>query len=379
MKVMHVISSLNVGGAETMLRKLVETSTRGTHVVVSLSSIGELGPVLREQGIQVHPLGMSSPLSLVRTVARLTALVRHERPDVMQTWMYHADFLGGLVAAMTGTRVLWGVRTTELPRSGSRVTHWIRRCCAYLSSTIPARIIYAADASRRLHEGLGYAAAKSVVIPNGFKLDRLHAGWAARTAMRKELGLNDGMVAIGGVGRFHDDKDPHNFLRAAALLMHHGYQFQLVLVGRGLSKENRTLAGWLQDLGLQDRVRLLGERSDVPACLGAMDVFCLPSKTEGFPNVLGEAMGVGIPCVATDVGDVRVVLGDCGIVVPPEDSEALAAGLEQVLRWSAEERAARVDAGRQRIADHYSIEATCRKFEQVYDGKEDQGESACAV
>ncbi len=378
-KVMHVISNLNIGGAETMLRKLVETSTRGTHVVVSLGSIGELGPVLRDQGIQVHPLGMTSPLSLVRTMARLTTLVRRERPDVMQTWMYHADFLGGLVAAMTGTRVLWGVRTTELPRTGSRVTRWIRRCCAYLSSKIPARIVYAADASRRLHERLGYAAVKSVVIPNGFQLDRLRAGWAVRATMRRELGLNDSTVAIGVVGRFHDDKDPHNLLHAAALLMRRGYAFQLLMVGRELSEDNRTLAGWLQDLGLQDRVLLLAERSDVPACLGAMDVFCLPSKTEGFPNVLGEAMGVGIPCVATDVGDVRIVLGDCGIVVPPEDSEALAEGLEQVLRWTTEERAARVDAGQQRIADHYSIDAICRMFEQVYYDREGQGESACAV
>ncbi|WP_394510495.1 glycosyltransferase family 4 protein [Roseateles sp. DXS20W] len=379
MKVVHVISSLKVGGAESMLRKLIETSSARDHLVVSLSTVGEMGAILRAQGIEVRALGMGSPLSILRTAARLAALLRQEQPDVVQTWMYHADFLGGLVAKALGIRVVWSVRTTELPQSGSSVTRWIRSCCARLSTKIPARIVYAANASRRLHEGLGYASTKSLVIPNGFQMDRLRHGWASREAIRLEFGLRRGDIAIGCVGRFHDDKDPLNFLRAGARLIQQGHELRLLMVGRELVDGNPTLAGWIQDLGLQGRVLMLGERSDVPACLGAMDVFCLPSKTEGFPNVLGEAMGVGIPCVATDVGDVRVVLGDCGIVVPPEDSEALAAGLEQVLRWSAEERAARVDAGRQRIADHYSIEATCRKFEQVYDGKEDQGESACAV
>lgn len=379
MKVMHVISSLNVGGAETMLRKLVETSTGPTHVVVSLTTIGEIGPVLRAQGVSVYPLGMTSPLSIFRTAARLAALLRQECPNVMQTWMYHADFLGGLVGRMCGVRVLWGVRTTELPRSGSRVTHWIRACCAGLSGRVPARIIYAADASRRLHERLGYAAAKSLVIPNGFQMELLHAGWASRAEMRRHLGLQDGDVVLGFVGRFHDDKDPRNFLRAASLLVRRGHDVRLVMVGRDVVDGNPTLAGWIAELGLQDRVLLLGERSDVPACLGAMDVFCLPSRTEGFPNVLGEAMGVGIPCVATDVGDVRVVLGDCGKVVPCEDADALADGMEQVLAWTPAERAARVGAGHRRVADHYSIEATCRKFEQVYDNGDSQGERACAV
>lgn len=379
MKIMHVISSLNVGGAETMLRKLVETSTGPTHVVVSLSTVGELGPALRTRGISVHSLGMRSPLSIFRTFARLALLVRREQPDVMQTWMYHADFLGGLVAAVLGVRVLWGVRTTELPRAGSRVTRLIRACCARLSRRVPERIIYAAHASRQLHERFGYAAEKSIVIPNGFQLERLLAGWAVREDTRREFGLASDDVVIGCVARFHDDKDPHNLLRAAALLLSRGHDIRLLMIGRDLVEANTLLAGWIRDLGLQGRVMLMGERTDVPECLGAMDLFCLPSKTEGFPNVLGEAMGVGIPCVATDVGDVRAVLGDCGTVVPREDAEALADALEQVLGWAEGERTVRVEAGRRRIAEHFSIEATCRKFEQMYGNGDSQGDIACAV
>lgn len=379
MKVVHVIIGLDVGGAEGMLFKLVTTSTKYSHVVVSLTTMGQVGKQLASAGIEVHALGMKSALSIPRTLYRLTKLVRRECPVAMQTWMYHADLLGGLVACISGVRVLWGIRTTELPRSGSHMTRWIRTCCASLSRAVPARIVYAAEASRRLHEGLGYDAAKSLVIPNGFQMERLRAGWAARDGSRRQLGLQGSDVAIGYVGRFHDDKDPHNLLRAAALLWQRGHAVRLVMVGRHMVDGNPVLANWIRELGLNERVLLLGERCDVPACLGAMDVFCLPSRTEGFPNVLGEAMGVGIACVATDVGDVRTVLGDCGLVVPREDANALADALEQVLGWTPAEHAAHVDAGRRRVEDHYSIEATCRKFEQAYDNGNKQGESACAV
>ena len=365
---MHVIAGLGIGGAERMLCKLVAASTQRTHIVVSLSSVGELGQVLRVQGISVYSLGMTSPLSVFRAGLRLLYLVRRERPDVLQTWMYHADFLGGLIGKLSGIRVVWGVRTTELPRSGSRMTRWLRAWCARLSETLPDRIVYAADASRRLHERLGYSSLKSVVIPNGFQVERLRYGWTKREVMRQSFHLNDGDVVIGYVGRFHDDKDPKNFLSAAAKLMQQRRNVRLVMIGRDLVTENVELGRWIQGLKLEGRVLLLGERSDIPECLSAMDLFCLSSRTEGFPNVLGEAMGVGVPCVATDVGDVKLVLGDCGRVVPRESAALLADGMNEVLSWTASERELRIYAGRQRIAEHYSIEATCSMFELLFDG-----------
>jgi glycosyltransferase involved in cell wall biosynthesis len=379
LKVLHVIVGLQYGGAERMLTKVIEASSEQKHVVVSLTTLGDLGSQLLEGGCVVHAIGMRSAFGLPAAWLRLVRLVRREAPDVIQTWMYHSDLIGGLAARVNGVPCVWGVRTTELPRKGSQITSAIRWCCARLSKRLPTKIIYAAHASRAQHEQLGYDIAKSVVIPNGFEIERLSAAFLARRVQRAELGIGENDRVIGTVGRFHDDKDHFNFLVAASKLLMTHKSLRFIMVGRDLDSSNTILMNWIDDLQLGDAMLLLGERTDVPECLSVMDVFCLPSKTEGFPNVLGEAMGVGVPCVATDVGDVKVVLGDCGLVVPRENSQALAAGLRQVLYWTEGERAAHVNAGQRRVADDYSIDSTCRKFELVYSGIKAQGERTCAV
>lgn len=362
-----------------MLRKLVEASSDHRHVVVSLTTLGELGPQLIENGTVVHSIGMQSPLSMPLTLWRLSNFIRQECPDVIQTWMYHADLIGSIAAKRHGIPVAWGVRTTELPRSGSRMTAWIRFCCARLSDALPAKIIYAADASRKLHEHLGYATSKSIVIPNGFQLERLAAGSIARTQLRAEFGFAQHHQVIGTVGRFHDDKDQHNFLAAASKLFSKDQSLRFVMVGRGLASDNALLMHWIDEYRLREIITLLGERADVPECLSMMDIFCLPSKTEGFPNVVGEAMGVGVPCVVTDVGDARKLLGNCGVVVPKENADALAEGITSVLQLSVDARLSLANAGRRRLAEHFSVEETCQNFEQVYNDIKLKGERTCAA
>jgi glycosyltransferase involved in cell wall biosynthesis len=379
MKVIHIIVGLETGGAETMLKKLVQHPSSVEHVVVSLTTCGPIGQQIVDSGNKVYALQMRGLPGVPMALWRLARIIRGEHANVAQTWMYHADLLGGLVAAVVGIPVFWGVRTTELPRERSRATRIIRTCCAFLSNVIPKKIIYPAESSRILHESLGYSVAKSIVIPNGFDLETLQDGFSLREEMRRKFGLQTFEPALGFIGRFHDDKDPYTFLRAMALLFCRVGSLKIVMIGRGFDYANRSLRSWIDELGLRGRVLLLGERPDVPACLGAIDVFCLASKTEGFPNVLGEAMGVGIPCVATDVGDVRVVLGDCGVVVPREDPTALADGVAQVLAWTPTERAARIELARERIADAYSIEATVKRFETLYFAAVIKGEDQCAA
>jgi glycosyltransferase involved in cell wall biosynthesis len=379
MKVVHVIIGLGVGGAETMLKKLVLSASGVTHVVVSLTSCGPIGQQLVEKKIKVYALDMRDSVGVPWAAWRLLRILRSERPSAVQTWMYHADLLGGVVASVLGIPVVWGVRTTELPRARSIAARFIRKCCALLSNAVPDKIVYPAVASKKLHERIGYSRHKSIVIPNGFQVDTLLDSYLMRGEMRKIFGLQDLDVAVGFVGRFHDDKDPHTFLRAMSFLLNRVSLLKVILVGRDFDVGNHRLSAWIDGCGLRGRVLLLGERFDVPACVSAMDVFCLSSRTEGFPNVLGEAMGVGVPCVATDVGDVREVLGDCGIVVPREDPSALAEGVRNILGWTPEERTSRVACGRERIAVSYSIAASCRKFENLYRNIARNGEDQCAV
>lgn len=155
-KVIHVIAGLKkVGGAELMLKRLIETQNGGSefeHSIISLSDLGEFGQGLIEAGISVDVLGMTSMRDMPRVLLRLIGIFRERRPDIVQTWMYHSDLLGGLAARMAGIGgIIWGVRTTDLQEGGKSTTVLVRKVCAWLSGFLPKYIVCAAEASRLTH------------------------------------------------------------------------------------------------------------------------------------------------------------------------------------------------------------------------------------
>jgi glycosyltransferase involved in cell wall biosynthesis len=310
---------------------------------------------------------MQSALGIPRVIWKLTRLIRTARPDIVQTWMYHADLLGGLAARLAGNRnVIWGIRTTDVTAGGTRVTAFVRQLCAWLSRTVPQTIVCAADASRRAHIAVGYDAARIVVVPNGFDLTRLVATPAQRNALRLQCGFEQELVVVGYLGRFHPAKDQANFVRAAGLLARQYGNARFLMAGRELDANNAQLSQWINATGCADRFVLLGELSDVPVCLAAMDLFCLSSRTEGFPNVVGEAMAMGLPCVVTDVGDAAMLVADTGVVVPKEDSAALAIGLGQLLAITPDARQQMGQKAKARIHAEFSIDRARERFESIY-------------
>lgn len=363
---------MNVGGAELMLRRLILTQHAQqfgvAHKIISLTSVGEVGAQLQAEGVSVTSLGMRSVLQVPLAFFRLVGLLRRLRPDVVQTWMYHADLLGGLAARLAGCRhVIWGIRTTDIGKGGSRATALVRWLCSRLSCWVPRRIVCAASAARRLHAAIGYCADRMVVIPNGFDLTSLQASSAEVASLRDACGLGANVLVVGTLGRFNAVKDQQNFVCAAGVLAQHYPAVRFLLVGRGCDAANGVLSAWIAATGFPQRFVLLGERQDAPVCLAAMDVFALPSRTEGFPNVLAEAMAMGLPCVSTDVGDAAVVLGDCSEVVPPEDAQALARALARLLDMPAQQRAALGAAGRNRIEQEFSMARCAERFAAVYE------------
>lgn len=370
MRILHVIVGLDVGGAELMLKRLIDSqgsTSAYVHSVVSLTDVGPVGMQLRDSGIEVYALGMKSVLGFPAALFRLVGIIKARRPAVVQTWMYHADLIGGIAARMARKReVIWGIRTTDVRAAGASRTAWVRWICALLSRSVPRVIVCAAEASRRAHVAVGYDASKMVVVPNGFDLVRIFAGSEERAKSRSDCGFGRGEVVVGILGRFDPTKDHENFVRAAGLIARSHANVRFLLVGRGLDADNQELAGWISRTGCKERFVLLGQRADVPVCLAAMDVFCLSSRTEGFPNVVGEAMAMGLPCVVTDVGDAAMLVADTGYVVPKEDSAALAAGLEKMINLDSEARAALGAKAKQRIMAEFTIDRARERFESIY-------------
>lgn len=368
-QVMHVITGLGAGGAEAMLYKLVSATPADglSHSVVSLTDDGVFGAKLVADGVPVTCLGMRRGVPNPLALGRLVRLLRRRRPDVIQGWMYHANLVAGVAGSIARIPVVWGIHHSDVdPRNAKRLTNWTRSVCALLSGALPARIVSCADSALRSHVRLGYRADRMLVIPNGFVSERLAASSQARAQVRRELDIPDDAPLVGVIARVHPDKDHRNFLAAASLVSATRRDAVFLLAGDGASPSNAMLSGWIDASGMGRRVRMLGFRSDVPRLLAALDVLVSSSRGEGFPQILGEAMLCGIPCVATDCGDSREILGTTGWVVPIRDPAALARGILDALALSPSERAALGAAARERIVERYELRVVARRYADLY-------------
>lgn len=364
-RIVHVIIDLNRGGAELMMQRLLEAhrfSRRYEHHVISLHSVGQIGRDIADLGITCEALGLKRFTDIPRVLWTLTKSLRRIRPQVVHAWMYHASLFCGLaLIANRGPRLIWAIRAAKLDKSMgvARSTLLLRRCCAPLSRFMPDTIVYAGEAARRSHEDIGYARTKGLVIPNGYPPppDQPPA-FPLPTNVR---------AVIGSVGRFNAAKDPKTFVEAAARVAKVRPGAHFLMVGSGLSPNNGELMSWIDAHSLGSRVTLAGERSDIYGCLAGMDIFCLHSATEAFPNVVAEAMNAGLPCVVTDVGDASAILGDAGLVVPARNPAALAAALIKMIDLRPAQRTAIGNRGRESIARHFSIEAVVSRYEDLYE------------
>lgn len=372
LRVVHIISGLGQGGAETVLYRLVTAPGQDTrHHVVSLTDDGVFGERLRAAGVTVTTLGMPSGRLSLSGLRRLYRLLKDERPDAVQTWMYHADLIGGVVARLAGIRaVSWGIRNSGANLAqgsrASRISAWL---CARLSRWVPARIVACAEEASRRHRAWGYRADIMRVIPNGYDLSRWQPDAQARARLREQWGVADDAVLIGSVARWNPLKDHANFLAAFAQCVRQRPELKAVLAGDGISADNAELMALVDKHGLRDQVLLLGRRDDVPAVMNALDVHVLSSLAEGFPNVVAEAMATGVACVATDVGDAALIVGQDGWVAPPRNAQALAdAVLKAVQALGSPATQQQLRRVRERIASEYGLARMVRAYDEVWRG-----------
>lgn len=370
MKVTHIITGLDNGGAEAVLYRLIIHDSENRHTVISLMDMGKYGPMLEEKGVEVFCLNMPKSRITISGLLKLWRTLKKLQPDIVQTWMYHADLVGGFVSWLAGVKnIFWNIRHTNLtPGESSRITILIAKACAYLSSLIPKKIICCAEKSLDVHSALGYKKDKMIAIGNGYQLDRFSPDATARFKLRNELDIDNTMV-FGMVGRFDILKDHKNLLDSLGILKSKGVDFKCLLVGTNMNPENSQIVEWLKKSNLEKNILLLDQRSDIPAVMNALDIHVLSSRSEAFPNVVAEAMACGTPCITTDVGDAALIVGDTGWVAPPQDPQALADFFETAItemrlnptRWQG-----RKTACRKRIENEFSMEKMVSKYHSTW-------------
>ena len=355
-----------------MLKRLIQSSqSQGDycHNVISLTTFGEVGRYLKSIGIQVYELKMKSVLDVPSAFFRLIRLIKSIKPDVVQTWMYHADLLGGIASRFAGIRnIVWNIRNTEIPQSTISKTSIIIRICALLSRTIPRKIICCAHAGVTSHVKLGYDVKRMLVIPNGFDICSWSLPTQSRYKIRETYGFPVDSFIVGTVGRFDSLMGYDVLIEAGSLIAKSSRRpFLFLMVGRNVNNQNFDLLKLIERKGGQANFRLLGEREDISQIMYALDVYCLSSKAEGFPNVVAEAMLMETPCVVTDVGDAARIVGSLGKVVSPRDPSRLAEALLEMERMSKNELKDIGRNSRKQIVNNYDIEAIAQVYKWHYE------------
>tara|TARA_B100000073_G_scaffold265650_1_gene225276 strand:+ start:4529 stop:5656 length:1128 start_codon:yes stop_codon:yes gene_type:complete len=371
MQVLHIITGLKRGGAETLLYRICQFDKEYNHTVISLTGTQDYGKMLNQINVSVYALNFSSSKINFFSLFKLYKLIREIKPDVVQTWMSHADLIGGVIARFAGIKnIFWGVHHTNLIKGESkRATMMIVKLNALLSYLVPKKIIYCAEKSREIQELIGFKKTKGVVIQNGYDVNSFYQDNSLSESFRNELDISLDEFVIGHVGSYDPLKDQKTLIKSFAYLDQNSFNFTAVLVGMNLDNGNNALVRLLKENGLIERVHLLGIRKDILTVMNGIDLFMLSSISEAFPNVLNEAMACGTPCITTDVGDSGLIVGKTGWVVEPKDPKALANASIQALKekqLNNESWGQRKDACRQRIVENFTFEKMIKKYKEVW-------------
>jgi glycosyltransferase involved in cell wall biosynthesis len=369
-RVLHIITTLEHGGAENMLFKLVSKTAYNAcfqQMVISLTGKGFWGPLIEDYGITVKNAGLQRRCLDIYKVVKLIVEARNFQPHILQTWLYHADILGTAIAPfIKDIELIWNIRCSNMNLGNyAWTTKLIFHILKKLSS-VPSVVCANSIAGIYVHKQKGFRPRRWVWIPNGFDIE-MFKPLSKRNSFKEALRIPLCSDVIGMVARYDPMKDFDTFFQAARIMLKMKNDVHFILIGKNLDFKNKDISRLIKKHQLAGHVHLLGQRNDLNKIYPEMDLFTLTSSFgEGFPNVIGEAMSCGVPCVATDVGDSKMIIGGTGIVVPARDPNELANAWNQLLNTAEDEKMQIGIAARQRILDEFRLEMVQEQYLSLY-------------
>ena len=353
----HVITNFaGVGGAEMMLARLIQQTEHDyQHVIIALMKTSEVYQSALERCQSHYALGWNG-LNTLSTVSQLRALLKKLQPATVQCWMYHANALTSLsvIGLAKKPNVVWGIHHSLASPKDESISTKIALGLSKILSKQPSAIIYCAHSSKQQHGDFGFKNADQYVIANGVFLDKF----------QPNPQLHEPIV-IGFAGRYHTAKGYPYLFETMGLLKDQDIIFKIA--GSGASLENPEVKALFDQYQLDSqKVHLLDQISDMPAFYQSIDVFLMTSITEGFPNVLVEAMASGLPCISTNVGDAQYIVQDLGAIVPPRNAQALAEAILTYVQKTEAEKHVLKQATRERVEQNFSIETVSGQYMQVW-------------
>jgi glycosyltransferase involved in cell wall biosynthesis len=367
-----LIRSLNVGGTERQLIELVK-GLDSNHFDITVGLFYNEGALIEEiksmPWIHVVSLNKSGRWDIIRFVLRFIKLLKSLQPDILYSFLPDANIAGLIAGRLSGVkRIVWGVRASNMDVSRY---DWLARMSLRLSaflSKFPDAIIVNSHVGKEFHRGIGYSTNRMMVIPNGICTDRFKPDYSAGLKVRDEWGIDEETITIGLIGRLDPMKDHATFLRAVKIFNQEGCSVRFVCIGDGKGPCKSEIHSLCRTLGLNGSLIWAGEMEDMLSVYNAIDIITSSSLSEGFPNVIGEAMACGVPCVVTDVGDSAIIVGETGVIVNPEDPQALADGWRRMLKHLEDKSYSIKEMARARIVSHYNSEIFIRKTSRQFLG-----------
>jgi glycosyltransferase involved in cell wall biosynthesis len=366
MKIINIITGLNDGGTENSLFKICKYDLINEHIVISLTGTGKYYSLLKNKGIKVYSLNANF-LSIYKFF-HLIRLLIFLKPDIVQTWLVHADFVGGIAARIAGVkRIIWNIRYSKLLIGELKLsTILISKILSKLSFLIPQFVFVNSEKAKKIYEIEGYDKKKLKFIPNGYDLSILKPSKNQKKIFKKKIRLKKNIPLIGNIGRYDPIKGHSNLLNALSIIKSKNINFYCIFVGHNLNN-NEKLSNQIKKLKLKNHVKLMRSQTNIHKVMNGIDLHVLSSISEGFPNVLAESMACGTPCVTSDVGDARLIVGKTGWVVTPNNPVRLAAAIEIALgelgnkNWNK-----RCNKARLRICKKFNIVRMINMYNQLW-------------
>lgn len=361
MKILHIITDINTGGAITLLKKITSKNIDHNikHVIISLKEANEFAKIPNID--KIYSLNIKFKIFFFLKFFYLIRIIRIENPNVVQTWMYHADFIGGLAAKILRIKkIYWSVLSYSV---SSRHVKFSTRIIIYINSLfshfIPDKIIFCASSAQNVHRKIGYCSSKFIFIPIGFHI--------------KNQSTNKNKVfSIGCIARWDQQKDHKNLFEALSMLDKKNINYKCHLVGPAMISDNKELQALIRTTNV-DRVKLnlRGFVKDIDTIYNELDLCILSSCTEAFPIVIGESMSIGTPVIATDTGDIKEIINNFGWVVPISNPKELSNSILDAIRKSSEIKtwSSFRSAARKHIINNYSINDMLNKYNKLWFSK----------
>ena len=360
LRIVIMAHSLATGGAERQITQLAKGLDRDQFSVTVLlfHSGGTYNVELNQAGITTKSIGLSGSKDLFGFLIRTAKALRNLQPDVLYSFTDFPNVVAGLLGRyVKNCKIIWGVRASELDFRGYSFSWRVWRFLQRLMVNRADLIICNSQAGLEFLVNQNYSPERLTVIPNGISDKIFRPNAMASQRLRTELQIAKDDFIIGHVARLDPMKDHLTLLNAFRILIETSPRVRLICVGGGREKQAEDIKSTAKNLGIQNRFIWLGVRDDLADLYNVFDLFTLCSSSgEGFPNVVGEAMASGLPCVVTDVGDGRRIVGDSGIVVPRQQPETLAKAWKKIMELSPNQRRKIGAIGRQRVVNKFSID-----------------------